>query len=92
MPFYKFLIRGVDVRVPDGQRGFWAARSAFGATEDVARAKVLSWAQHELTQGKSAQSWNSDAPEIDVEESSVVLLHQLFQMPNTGFIFYDTRE
>jgi len=92
MPFYQFLIRGTDVRVPDGRRGFWAARSAFGANEDVARAKVVGWIKRELEVGKSAQSWNSDPPEIDVEESSPVLLRELFQMPNTGFIFYDTRE
>jgi hypothetical protein len=92
MPFYKFLIRGTDVRVPDGQRGFWAAKSAFGASEDVARAKVLDWVSRELTVGKSAQNWDSDPPEIEVEKSSPVLLHELFQMPNTGLIFYDTRE
>ena len=92
MPFYKFLVRGTDVRVPDGQRGFYAARSAFGADKDMARAKVLGWVERELTVGKSAQKWGSVAPQVEVEESSPVLLHELFQMPNTGFIFYDTRE
>jgi hypothetical protein len=92
MPFFKFLLRGTDVRVPDGQRGFYATRSAFGANEGVARAKVLGWVERELKAGKSAQKWGSDAPEVEVEESSPVLLHELFQMPNTGFIFYDTRE
>src|SRR2546423_4465770 len=92
MPFYKFLIRGTDARVADGQRGFWAARSAFGASEPLARAKVLKWIERELTVGKSSQKWNSDPPKIEVEESSPVLLHELFQMPNTGFIFYDSRE
>jgi hypothetical protein len=92
MPFYKFLLRGTDVRVPDGQRGFYAARSAFGANEDVARVKVLGWVERELTVGKSAAKWDSDVPEVEVEDSSPVLLHELFQMPNTGFIFYDTRK
>ena len=92
MPFYKFLLRGTDIRVPDGQRGFYAARSAFGSTEDVARGKVLDWVQRELTVGKSAQKWDSDPPTVEVEKSSPVLLHELFQMPNSGFIFYDTRD
>lgn len=92
MPFFKFLIRGTDPQVPDRQRGFWAARSAFGASESVARAKVLDWVRRELTVGKSAAKWESDPPEVEVEESSPILLHELFHMPNTGFIFYDTRE
>jgi hypothetical protein len=92
MPFYKFLIRGTDVRVPSGKRGFWAARSAFGATEEAARAKVLGWAERELTEGTQAQKWDSDLLAIEVEESSPIFLHELFQMPNTGFIFYDSRE
>ena len=92
MPFYKFLVRGTDVNVPKRQRGFWAARSAFGSSEAIARGKVLEWIDRELTTGKLAKKWNSDPPEVQVEESSPVLLHELFQMPNTGFIFYDTRE
>ncbi len=91
MPFYKFLIRGTDVRVPEGQRGFYAARSAFGANEQVARAKVFARVERELTAGKSAQKWDSDPPDV-IQESAPLLLHELLQIPNSGFIFFDERE
>jgi len=91
MPFYKFLVRGIDVRVPGGQRGFHAARSAFGPDKETARAKVLAYLERELTTGRSAKKWDSDPPQMEVKESDLILLHELFSMPNTGFIFFDER-
>ena len=87
MPFYKFLVHGRDVKLPEGTRGFWVVRSAFGSTEGVARSKVLASIEHELMLGKSASSWRSAPPEMEVEKAARIGLLEV-RRRNTGFIFY----
>ena len=87
MPFYKFLVHGRDVKAPNGTRGFWVVRSGFASTEDGAQAKVLASIERELMLGKSASSWRSAAPEMEVEKADRV---GIWEVPrrHSGFIFY----
>jgi hypothetical protein len=87
MPFFKFLIRGDDVDAPPGTHGFFIVRSAFGSTEAVARSKVLRSVEHELMHGKSAASWRSSLPQMEIEQADRIGLLDV-RRRHSGFIFY----
>jgi hypothetical protein len=92
MPFYRFLVHGVDPRVPDGARGFCTTRHAWAETEDRARAKVLRRLEREFTSGRSSRIWQSAAPWMTVEKGWRIGWGQAWSAPNRGSAFYDERE
>ena len=92
MPFYRFLIQGLDPRVPDEKRGFFTTRHAFGSNQDLAASKVFKRLVREFTTGASAHIWKSDAPVLTVEKGWEIGLHELFAAPNKGSTFYDERD
>ena len=92
VPFYRFMIQGLDPRVPEEKRGFFTTRHAFGSNQDLAASRVLARLAREFTSGASADIWTSDAPIMTVEKAWRIGLHELFAAPNRGSTFYDERE
>lgn len=92
MPFYRFMVHGTDVRVPDNARGFFTTRHAFGGSPEQAAVKVLRRLRNEFTSGISASIWNSEPPLLVIEKCWEIGIHQLFAAPNQGSTFYDDRD
>jgi hypothetical protein len=88
MPFYRFMIHGRDPRHPDDVRGFFTTRHAFAATKEKAAERVLSRLAKEFTVGVSASVWDSEAPNLTIEDGWRIGIHQLRSATNKGSTFY----
>jgi hypothetical protein len=88
VPYFRFFVHGRDRSRPEGQRGFYTTRHAFGSTQEIAAAKVLARLTHEFTIGASAENWRSGAPALEIERAWRIGWHQLSSAPNKGSTFY----
>jgi hypothetical protein len=92
MPFYRFLVHGVDERVPEEMRGFFTTRHAHATDQEAARAKVVARLEQEFTSGASAHIWRSCTPRLSIEKAWRIGLIEALKGPNKGSTFYDDRE
>ncbi|MEA1677482.1 hypothetical protein [Nitrospirillum sp. BR 11163] len=88
MPFYRFIVHGVDKGRP---RGFYTTRHAYARTQQAAANRILVGVTKEFTTGASAGLWRSAAPTLTIEEAWRIGLGELFKAPNKGSTFYDER-